>query len=211
VNPKDTAIPAVASDEWAKKLDDKERLFVEGYLQTLNKRQAAECAGYSHETAKRFAYEIFKRAHVREAIEHLLRTRTGVTKTWLIDKLVAIIDTDLADVSDWDVERQLAWPVILPHSRMLPSRVIVASFKCSSTLPSAEPALQGGDGLDPAVRPPARTAAGPSLSVTYSHPDSARDRFSGCRECIAPNTMVCAISLRQILSRRWRVRRSPSP
>jgi hypothetical protein len=102
VNPKDTAIPAVASDEWAKKLDDKERLFVEGYLQTLNKRQAAEYAGYSHETAKRFAYEIFKRAHVREAIEHLLRTRTGVTKTWLIDKLVAIIDTDLADVSDWD-------------------------------------------------------------------------------------------------------------
>src|SRR5215472_13645955 len=47
------------------------------------------------------------------------------------------------------VERQLAWPVILPHSRMLPSRVIVASFKCSPNLPPAEPALQGGDGLDP--------------------------------------------------------------
>jgi hypothetical protein len=46
--------------------------------------------------------EIFKRPHVREAIEHLLRTCTGVTRTWLIDKLVAIIDTDLADVADWD-------------------------------------------------------------------------------------------------------------
>jgi hypothetical protein len=41
---------------------------------------------------------------VREAIEHLLRTRTGVTKSWLVDKPVAIIDTDLADVSEWDGE-----------------------------------------------------------------------------------------------------------
>jgi hypothetical protein len=47
VNPKDTAIPAGASDEWAKNLDDKERLFVEGYLQTLNKREAAKYAGYT--------------------------------------------------------------------------------------------------------------------------------------------------------------------
>jgi hypothetical protein len=39
---------------------------------------------------------------VREAIELLLRTRNGVTKAWLIDKLVAIIDTNLADVADWD-------------------------------------------------------------------------------------------------------------
>jgi Terminase small subunit len=102
VKPKDTAVRSGASDEWAKNLDDKERLFVEGYLQTLNKREAAEYAGYTPETAKRFAYEIFTRSHVREAIEVLLRTRTGVTKAWLIDKLVAIIDTDLADVSDWD-------------------------------------------------------------------------------------------------------------
>jgi hypothetical protein len=109
VNPKDTAIPAGHSDEWAKNLDAKEHLFVEGYLQTLNKRQAAEYAGYSHETAKRFAYEIFKRPHVREAIERLLRTRTGVTKTWLIDKLVAIIDTDLADVSDWNEDGDLVF------------------------------------------------------------------------------------------------------
>ena len=42
---------------------------------------------------------------------------------------------------------------------MLPSRLIVASFKCSPTLPSAEPRLARSDGLDPAVRPPARTAA----------------------------------------------------
>src|SRR5262245_54467060 len=68
--PKDTAIPAVASDEWAKKLDDKERRFVEGYLQTLNKREAALYAGWSESTAKRWAYEIFKRPHVREAIEY---------------------------------------------------------------------------------------------------------------------------------------------
>ena len=58
------------------------------------------------------------------------------------------------------VEQQLAWPVILPHSRMLPSRVIVASFKCSPTLPSAEPGLQGSDGLDPAVRPACEDGGG---------------------------------------------------
>jgi hypothetical protein len=46
---------------------------------------------------------------VREAIEVLLRTRTGVTKAWLIDKLVAIIDTDLADVSDWDLDGDLVF------------------------------------------------------------------------------------------------------
>jgi phage terminase small subunit len=109
VTPKDTAVPAGAADEWAKKLDDKERLFVEGYLQTLNKRQAAEYAGYSDASAKRYAHEIFRRAHVREAIEHLLRTRSGVTKTWLVDKLVSIIDTDLADVSDWDLDGDLVF------------------------------------------------------------------------------------------------------
>ena len=109
MNPKDTAVRAGAPDEWAKNLDDKERLFVEGYLQTLNKRQAAEYAGYSDASAKRYAYEIFRRAHVREAIEHLLRTRSGVTKTWLVDKLVAIIDTDLADVSDWDLDGDLVF------------------------------------------------------------------------------------------------------
>jgi hypothetical protein len=76
VNPKDTAIPAVASDEWAKNLTDKERLFVGGYLQTLNKKQAAEYAGYTHESARKHAYDVFNRPHVREAIELLLQTRT---------------------------------------------------------------------------------------------------------------------------------------
>jgi phage terminase small subunit len=39
----------------------------------------------------------------------VVRTRTGVTKAWLIDKLVAIIDTDLADVSDWDLDGDLVF------------------------------------------------------------------------------------------------------
>jgi hypothetical protein len=38
---------------------------------------------------------------VREAIEHLLRTRTGLTKAWFVEKRVAIIDTDLVDVPEW--------------------------------------------------------------------------------------------------------------
>jgi len=39
---------------------------------------------------------------------------------------------------------------ILPHSGMFFSRVIVASFKCSPTIPSAEPRLAGA----PASTPP---------------------------------------------------------
>jgi phage terminase small subunit len=96
-------------DDWAQDLDDRERLFVEGYLQTLNKREAARLAGYTESSAIRHAHEIFRRPNVREAIEHLLRTRNGVTKTWLVDKLVAIIDTNLADVADWNEVGELTF------------------------------------------------------------------------------------------------------
>jgi phage terminase small subunit len=98
VNPKDTAVSASGSDEWAKKLSDKERLFVEGYLQTLNKRQAAEYAGYTKATANRRAFDVFNRPHVREAIELLLQTRAGVTKAWIIDQLVEIAQTKATDI-----------------------------------------------------------------------------------------------------------------
>jgi hypothetical protein len=84
VTPKDTAIPASTSEEWAKNLDDKERLFVEGYPQTLNKRSAAEYARYSSESAKRYAHEIFRRAHVREAIGHVAATICGRKANCLI-------------------------------------------------------------------------------------------------------------------------------
>jgi phage terminase small subunit len=137
VSPKDTAIPAGASDEWAKNLDDKERLFVEGYLQTLNKRQAAEYAGYTESTAKRFAFEIFKRPHVREAIEHLLRTRTGATKAWLVDKLVAIIDTDLADVADWDESGGLIFKAsgeLTAEQKVAVSEIVEERTKLGKTL-----------------------------------------------------------------------------
>jgi phage terminase small subunit len=102
VNPKDTAIPADATDEWAKKLSDKERLFVEGYLQTLNKREAAKYAGYTQATANRRAFDVFNRPHVREAIEQLLQTRAGVTKAWIIDQLVEIAQTKATDICEWN-------------------------------------------------------------------------------------------------------------
>ena len=107
MNPKDTAVPAGASEEWAKGLDDKERLFVEGYVSTLNKRQAAEYAGWSHESARRHAYSIFNRPHVREAIELLLQTRTGVTKAWIVDQLVELAQTKATDLYEWDADSGL--------------------------------------------------------------------------------------------------------
>jgi hypothetical protein len=88
---------------------------------------------------------------------------------------------------------------MLPHSGMLPSQVIVASFKCSPIHSFCRAsALQGAT----ASTPPSdrlrgrRLRSGLSLSGLRSHHDSARARSSACRECIAPNTMVCAISLR---------------
>jgi phage terminase small subunit len=124
VNPKDTAIPASASEEWAKNLDDKERLFVEGYLQTLNKKQAAEHAGHTHESARKYAYTIFNRPHVREAIELSLRTRTGITKPWIVDKLAAIIDTNLADIGSWDVDGTF---VLLPSEDLTNEQKVAIS------------------------------------------------------------------------------------
>jgi phage terminase small subunit len=106
-------------------------------LQTLNKRLAAEYVGYTESTAKRFAFEIFKRPHVREAIEHLLRTRTGVTKAWLIDKLVAIIDTDLADVSEWNEVGELVFKTsadLTPEQKVAVSEIIQERTKLGSTL-----------------------------------------------------------------------------
>ena len=48
-------------------------------MQTLNKKQAAEYAGYTHESTRRHAYSIFNRPHVREAIELLLQAWTGAS------------------------------------------------------------------------------------------------------------------------------------
>jgi hypothetical protein len=124
VNPKDTAIPAGASEEWVKKLDDKERLFVEGYLQTLNKKQAAEYAGDTHETANRRAYDVFNRPQVREAIELYLRKRTGVTKPWIVDRLAAIIDTNLADIGSWDADGTF---VLLPSDDLTDEQKVAIS------------------------------------------------------------------------------------
>jgi phage terminase small subunit len=105
VNPKDTTV--LAADDWAKQLNDKERLFVEGYLQTLNKREAAEYAGYSRESARRWAYDIFNRPHVREAIELLLQARAGVTKAWMVDQLVELARTKVTDLYEWSADAGL--------------------------------------------------------------------------------------------------------
>jgi phage terminase small subunit len=74
---------------------------------------------------------------VREAIEHLLRTRTGVTKSWLVDKLVAIIDTDLADVSDWDESGELIFKSsaeLTPEQKVAISEIVKERTREGSTL-----------------------------------------------------------------------------
>jgi hypothetical protein len=61
---------------------------------------------------------------VREAIEDLLRTGTGVTKAWLVDKLVAIIDTDLAEVSNWDESGD---PIFKASADLTPEQKVAVS------------------------------------------------------------------------------------
>ena len=122
MNPKDTKPPS--GGDWAKNLDDKERLFVEGYLQTLNKRKAARYAGYTDASAARYAYEIFNRPNVREAIESCLRNRTGITKPWIVDKLAPIIDTNLADIGSWDADGTF---VLLPSDDLTDEQKVAVS------------------------------------------------------------------------------------
>jgi phage terminase small subunit len=100
VTPKGTTIPA--GDEWAKKLNDRERLFVEGYLQTLSKKQAALHAGYTYESARRHSYTVFNRPHVREAIELAMHARSGITKTWVLDQIVELAQTRATDLFEWN-------------------------------------------------------------------------------------------------------------
>jgi hypothetical protein len=45
----------------------------------------------------------------RVRIMDRLNATTGITKTWLVDKLEAIIDADLADVSEWDGDGKLVF------------------------------------------------------------------------------------------------------
>ena len=94
-----------------------------------------------------------------------------------------------------------------PADRSLPHSNVPQPFLLAS------PSLRRAVACEPAVRPPARDG-GPPNSLrrglsSWDHHDSADPWLSACWEWIAPNTIVCAISLRQILSRRWRVRRSP--
>jgi hypothetical protein len=72
-----------------------------------------------------------------------------------------------------NVARQSGWESVLPQSGMLPSRSVVASFKCSPTLPSGKP-LPFGErwpanppsdrlrGRRPAKFPPQTLQLGPS-------------------------------------------------
>jgi hypothetical protein len=80
--------------------------------------------GYTEESARRRAYNIFNRPHSREAIDLCLRNRTGVTKPWIVDKLAAIIDTNLADIGSWDADGTF---VLLPSEDLTDEQKIAIS------------------------------------------------------------------------------------
>ena len=86
--------------------------------------KAARYAGYTDDSAARYAYEIFNRPNVREAIESCLRNRTGITKPWIVDKLAPIIDTNLADIGSWDADGTF---VLLPSDDLTDEQKVAVS------------------------------------------------------------------------------------
>lgn len=84
-------------------LTPKQARFVDEYLLDLNATQAAIRAGYSAKTAHVQAVEIMARPHVKAAIEAGKAARSTETKidaAWVLKRLAAEAEADVADIYD---------------------------------------------------------------------------------------------------------------
>lgn len=92
-----------------KKLDQREQRFVEEYLVDLDPKRAALNAGYSKTTAASKAYQWVSngkvKPHVFDAVREAQAARseqTGIDAAWVLNRLAAEADADLADLYDED-------------------------------------------------------------------------------------------------------------
>jgi phage terminase small subunit len=84
-------------------LTPKQARFVEEYLIDLNATQAAIRAGYSVRTAEKIGSENLKKPEVRSAIDAARAKRseeTGINAAWVLKRLAAEAEADLADLYD---------------------------------------------------------------------------------------------------------------
>lgn len=87
------------------KLTGKQARFVEEYLKDLNATQAAIRAGYSAKTARKIGNENLTKPDVARAISQAKSQRSERTKVdadWLLSRLAAEADADLADLYNQD-------------------------------------------------------------------------------------------------------------
>lgn len=89
----------------AKKLTNKQQLFVDEYLIDLNATQAAIRAGYSTQTAYSIGDENLKKPEIKSAIEYALAERsrrTGINAERIITELAKIAFVNPADVINFN-------------------------------------------------------------------------------------------------------------
>jgi len=92
--------------------------FVEEYLKDLNGKQAAIRAGYSPKSAEACASRLLSKAKVKAEIEKLQAARskrTEIDTDWVLKRLAAEAEADIADLYDSDTGALLPvheWPEI---------------------------------------------------------------------------------------------------
>lgn len=98
-------------------LTPKQALFVKEYLVDLNATQAAIRAGYSQKTAYSQGQRLLKNVEVQAAItdaQSKRAERVEVDADWVLRRLAAEADADIADLYDEDGSLKLIaeWPLI---------------------------------------------------------------------------------------------------
>lgn len=87
---------------WASTLSDREYIFVEHYLQTLQLNEAALAAGYSKSSAPKMAWDLIRKPHIREAIDVALQERFNTSKASIIEKIAQMAFFNPGNVLSWD-------------------------------------------------------------------------------------------------------------
>jgi phage terminase small subunit len=95
----------------------KEHRFCEEYIVDLNATQAAIRAGYSRHTARSIGSALLTNLDVTTEIERLLAERserTGIDADWLLTRLAAEAEADVADLygEDGELLPVKEWPLI---------------------------------------------------------------------------------------------------
>lgn len=101
----------------ADKLTAKQSAFVDEYLVDLNATQAAIRAGYSEKTANREGTRLLSNVVIANAIAEAQKTRserTQIDADWVLTRLAAEADADVADIhnEDGSIKSVHDWPLI---------------------------------------------------------------------------------------------------